>query len=87
MALIIKTSGERTHVTPENGEYFSLKELQKVVGGYIELVNIKAVFTDDVMVVNEEGNLMELAPNEEASIYAQQPIVGDVLICKRKEIM
>lgn len=87
MALIIKTSGERTHVSPENGEYFSLEELQKIVVGYIELVNIKKVFTDDVMVVNEEGSLMKLKPNEEASIYAQQPIVGDVLICKSTEIV
>lgn len=87
MALLIKSSGEHTHVTPENGEYFTLEELQKFVGGYIELVNIKQVFTDDVMVVNEEGRLLKLPYNTEASVYALQYIVGDVIICKRKEII
>ncbi|MBZ0201580.1 MAG: DUF3846 domain-containing protein [Ignavibacteria bacterium] len=40
-ALLIKSSGEKISITPENGIIFSLKELQKHVGGYIEMLLTK----------------------------------------------
>jgi len=41
-------------VNPENGKFFKLKELQSIVGGYIECLYLKDNMT---MVVNEEGKL------------------------------
>lgn len=38
MAYLIKTDGTVTEVHPANGTNFSLEELQKFVGGHIELV-------------------------------------------------
>lgn len=78
-ALYIKTSGEKTEIIPENGVLFSLKELQKLVGGNIEMLLTKDQRT---MVVNEEGILKSLDKNSEASKLVNCGlIVGDVLVC------
>lgn len=37
MAKIIKTDGTIVEVTPQNGTDFQLEELQKIVGGYIDV--------------------------------------------------
>lgn len=52
MATLIKTNGEEIKVQPGNGSDFSLKELQGLVNGYIQVLQI-----DDktYMVVDEEG--------------------------------
>lgn len=89
MAELIKADGQRQKVEPKNGEKFNLEELQVYVDGYIE-----AIFLDDdtVMVVNEEGKLLGLPYNQLASIKFLQekgyhePIVGDVLVCKRNQM-
>jgi hypothetical protein len=78
-ALFIKAGGETTNITPENGTFFTLKELQNYVGGYIELL-----LTNDerTMIVNEEGRLKNLKVNEEASKLIESVIiVGDVVLC------
>lgn len=85
MGQIIKTTGETIEVSPKKGKYFSLQELQTIVGGYIEMV-----YLDDsrFMVVNEEGKLKNLPLNEKATelFNSTDYIVGDVLVCSRKEI-
>jgi len=83
MAKIIKTDGTKIEVAPANGSDFSLEELQKVVGGYIEIVYLSE---GRLMVVNEEGWLNNLPYNPSASEIYGHPIVGDVLICERKQI-
>ncbi len=40
MAKIIKTDGTIVEVTPQNGTDFQLEELQKIVGGYIEVLRL-----------------------------------------------
>ena len=82
MAKIIKADGTEIAVTPKNGKDFKLDELQPIVGGYIEIVYLPGRF----MVVNEEGKLMGLPINGKASFIAGETIVGDVLVCDRKEI-
>ena len=47
MAFLLKTDGSVTEVHPEPGRIFSLEQLQKFVGGYIE---IAVTHTDDMMI-------------------------------------
>lgn len=68
---------------PKNGTDYSLKELQEIVGGFIQIVNLK---DDLIMVVNEEGLLIGLKKNQNATALAilseaAELIVGDVLVC------
>lgn len=91
MALIIKTDGTRVNVQPENGSDFSLQELWDIVGGYIEIVNLR---NGQYMVTNEEGKLCGLPYNEMATYVARMNgaicqtdyIVGNVLVCDTKQI-
>lgn len=68
---------------PKNGTDYSLKELQEIVGGLIQIINLK---DDLIMVVNEEGLLIGLEKNQFATALAiineaAELIVGDVLVC------
>lgn len=89
MAVIYKANGEREEVHPENGKDFKLEQLQKIVGGYIDMLGIGG---DEIMVFNDEGKLMGLPFNQEATERFQKAfqtddfIVGDVLICKDDEV-
>jgi hypothetical protein len=89
MAYIYKSNGEVIETFPKNGKDFSLKELKEIVGGYIEVVNLG----DDYMVVNEEGKLIGLPFNLNATRVYQiftkigEHIVGDVLICEKNQIL
>lgn len=89
MAVILKTNGERQEVSPENGTDIKLEQLQEIVGGCIDCVGISG---DEIMVFNDEGKLMGLPINREATEIFQKHfntddfIVGDVLICKDDEV-
>jgi hypothetical protein len=76
----IKATGEITLVTPAEGKEFSLAELQKYVGGYIEIVRLEG---GAYMVVNEEGLIIGLRVNACASALAHHHIVGDVVVCDK----
>ena len=89
MAVIYKSNGEVIETSPKNGNDFSLKELKDIVGGYIEIIDIKYAY----MVINEEGKLLDLPPNENATrvcVYMtgiNDYIVGDVLVCHKNQIL
>ena len=91
MAQVIKTDGTVINVEPRNGSDFQLDELQKIVGGYIEVVWLLG---DKIMVVNEEGKCDGLSINEKATELFQRQskyfsldvIVGDVLVCKTSQV-
>lgn len=90
MAQLIKANGETSKVLPGNGKVFTLQELQSFVGGYIEFRHIDG----EIMVMNEEGKLMGLPNNDEATnvlmelkaIASDDYVVGDVLICNLREV-
>lgn len=88
MATLIKSNGEETNVLPKNKMDFSLEELQKLVGGLIEIVRTK---DGKPMIINEEGKINDLPVNQKATaIYPYNEydfIVGDVLICQENEIL
>lgn len=90
MAKLYKWSGEILEVSPENGKDFSLEELQDFVDGYIEVVSMS---DEEYMVVNEEGKLMNLPYNENATrVYNKafgipiDYIVGNALVCDKNQI-
>ena len=88
---IIKADGTRINIRPENGRDFQLRELQEIVGGYIQIISLH---DGRLMVLNEEGKLLALPYNNDATEIAQEAeaifdydfIAGDVLVCKEGEV-
>ncbi len=71
-------------IQPRNGRYFKLRELQKIVGGYIEILTLNG---NEIMVVNEEGKIHDLPLNLQATeLFGLDVIVGDVLVCNDNEV-
>lgn len=89
MAQIIKSNGQVIETAPKNGTDFQLEELQSIVGGYIEIVNLR---DGRLICLNEEGKLYNLPYNTKATNILRAAfctsdfIVGDVLVCKDEEI-
>jgi hypothetical protein len=89
-AKIYKADGSIIDVKPNNGTDFSLEELQEIVGGYIEIVSL---MDDEIMVINEEGKLIDLPFNETATQMYQEVdgfydyIAGDVLVCDSNMVL
>ena len=89
MAKVITAVGAISEVQPKNGKFFELEELQKAVGGYIEIINLG---NDQLMVVNEEGKIDGLPYNLIATqIYQRETraldyIAGNALICTNNQI-
>ena len=65
-------------VKPEN-KYFTLKEKQKLVGGYITVV--PSSFPGYYDVVDEEGDLKKLYFNKTSYLMSGTDYVGNVIIC------
>lgn len=86
MATIIKANGSTQDIEPKNGSDFQLEELQKIVGGYIEILYLN---DGRLMVCNEEGKLNRLPYNEKATRLfglSYDYVVGDVLVCDNNQI-
>lgn len=86
--IVISTANKiQTTEIPENGH--PLYDLVRgVVGGHMENVYPRRLDSNLIMVVNEEGLLMDLPVNPVASyLYGMdihgQPIVGNVIILKK----
>ena len=87
-SIVITTDGKRYAVEPENGMDFSLDELKKIVGGYIEIVRFSS---EQIMVCNEEGKCLGLPVNSCATLLVRvegvnDVIHGNVLICDTKMV-
>ncbi|WP_371803371.1 DUF3846 domain-containing protein [Candidatus Lokiarchaeum ossiferum] len=90
--MIISIKGNLTYFS----EVMTLAELQAVVGGLIEVVNLPDVRghkTNHVMIVNEEFLVKSLNPNVEgmgvntiASALAGKLICGNVLVIPRRDL-
>jgi hypothetical protein len=84
MAKLFTTDGIEITVVPENGKSFSLKEMQMVVGGTIDILPTPG---KEEIVINDEGKLIGLKENVAASRWwqhqypiAEYPINNDGLI-------
>lgn len=76
MKVVVKKAGHEPEVREIKSE---LHEMQSIVGGYIQCVNV----VDNILCVcNEEGKLMGLTPN---FIFNEDVIVGDVFFCAAGE--
>ena len=67
MATILYPYGTSLEVQPANGRDFMLDELQKIVGGHIEIVSTK---DNRILVLNDEAKLLGLPRNEQATALA-----------------
>lgn len=88
MALLIKTNGKTRTITPINGTDFTPEELQKYVGGNIEILNLD----EYICVINEEGKLNALPTNADATLLwmlsgGADVVVGDVVFCLQNEVL
>ena len=86
--LIIRVDGTQEEYLPANGRHYTLAELKKAIGGgWIEIVKTR---DGRLMVLDEEGKLKGFPVNRVATalyLYgAQDPIVGDVLVCEDRLI-
>ncbi len=70
MAIIISPDGRQQEVSPKNSTDFKLAELTAIVGGHIEIVRLP---DSRIMIVNEEGKLLELPRNEQATALVGFP--------------
>jgi hypothetical protein len=61
----------------------TLKSLQDMVGGFIEQVYTYQS-NDNVLLVNEEGRILGLEHNPQASNIALQPLVGNAVLLNKK---
>lgn len=89
MATIYKTDGTSVSIQPKNGKDFSLKEMQEIVDGYIEILDLN---DGRIIVLNEEGKCDGLPYNHLATLMYRKSyntldfIVGDVLVCDSKQV-
>lgn len=91
MAKIFNTDGTTRDIEPKNGTDFQLDEMKEIVGGYIELVDLR---DGRLLVINEEGKLYKLEVNLAATTMAHAAmaiadwdvIVGNVLLCNSDQV-
>lgn len=71
-------------ITINDDDEYNFEDLQNLVGGTIEVINLA---NGKIMVVNEDGQIMELTPNPLATEYCKKnggiitlPIVGTAIV-------
>jgi hypothetical protein len=79
---ILYADGKQEDFTCGKGE-LTLDKLQEIVGGYIEILDVKDGKT---LVVNEEGLFKNLSRNTKASSLYGAPLDGNVVYCDGQAI-
>lgn len=74
-AILLHPSGDLDHIDLEDDEIRRVAQLQKLVGGYLEVVALKNRY----MVINENGKIERLEENPVATVVAHddQAILPD----------
>ncbi len=94
-ATVYPIEGPPVQILPNNGKDFTLKELQGIVEGLVEIIRLPE--TREIIIVNEEGLLKKMPHNALASAIWRQAypiekyphnnlahtigIVGPAIIC------
>jgi hypothetical protein len=91
MAYLIHPDNREETVKPKNGKRFSLKEVQALIGGYVQVIDC---CDGSLLYVDEEGLPKGLQTNVSASNLLQKksvrttlPLVGKVLVCSKGEAL
>jgi hypothetical protein len=85
MATLLKTDGRVLEIKPLNGPEFSLEELKRIVGGFVEILQLEE--PGKLLIINEEGDIENLPFNGLATeMYKHDRIVGDAVVVDRSEI-
>ena len=96
--MFIKEGMIGVKVMPQNKNYFTLDELQKIVGGIVQIVYLKNHVDKDgtplALLCNENGKGMykagELSINKHATLFWEQSygstdfMVGDILVTPQR---
>lgn len=86
---IYRADGTTERVIPANRREFTLAELQRAVGGFIELVRMAKGNGHGTMLINEEGKLKGLPHNEAASTLLSphycDHVVGDAIVIRQEK--
>lgn len=78
---ILLTENEMQYIAPKN-KTFTLKELQEMVGGFIEFAPTTS--ENLCVIVNEEGVIRKLYKNKIAKMFLGETYYGDVVICPKE---
>ena len=83
-AVVVKADGTAQLVPCDASKTLPLDKLHELVGGYVEVVRASRI-APLVMIINEEGKLLNLPLNKNATawqsaIHGCQQIVGDVVV-------
>jgi Domain of unknown function (DUF3846) len=85
---IYRADGTTEIIRPAKGDSFSLIELQRAVGGFIEHVRMAEGNGHGMMLVNERGKLLDLSPNAKASALLhpmyEDGVLGDAIVLTRE---
>ena len=82
MAELFEVGHTMRKVEPENGDTFTLEELQKHIDGYVEMIPVDGKF----LIVDEEGRYKGSPINVNASAIYGEGLVGNVLVCSAEEL-
>lgn len=90
MAMLFPVNGDPITVKPANGTNFTIEELWKIIGGYVECLTLD---NGEIAIFDEEGgtNLKNLPYNSSGSRYVSKRLkysiclLGPVLICKKEQ--
>lgn len=82
MAIKIDSEGNLTKVTPQDGMYFNVDMLERILGGWPEPSKIGPVW----VIKNEDVEKNPENFNQLASMFFQAPIYGDVLSLSALEL-
>lgn len=90
MATLIKVDGSESEQKPANGKSFTLEELQRFVGGYIQELRMPS---GSFLLFDEEGKMKNKPINGRATLIGRtcgtahdDCVVGDALICTASEL-
>ncbi|MTJ14704.1 hypothetical protein FJR11_19405 [Anabaena sp. UHCC 0187] len=84
MATLIKTTGTEEQIVLE-----SLQQIQTLIDGYIEQINVDGgllMINEDAMPSASGAIAKNLPLNDKASALAQQPIRGNVIFATHDEV-
>lgn len=86
MGLILRPDGSREERVPANGQFYELEEMQRIVAegsdeerGLIEIISTK---DNRLMILNEEGKLIGLPRNEQATALAALATPADIAMLR-----